>query len=126
MHGRVADDVITRQQQLDMQITASKLSRAFWWQEEKGVSPSPPLPPGELVQEQATLQTQFNYLLCHLMYIHVHCFDELILTVISWAWHDAIVNIQHRLSSLIRGNVPVLKNSRWSVVLSSIAKAAGR
>ena len=115
---------IMRQQQLDMQITASKLSRALWWQEERGVSPPPPLPPGELAQVQATLQTQFNYLLCHLMYIHVHCFDELILTVISR--HDAIVNIQHRLSSLIRGNVPVLKNSRWFVVLSSIAKAAGR
>ena len=60
------------------------------------------------------------------MYIHANFFGELLLTVISW--HDANVNIQHRLSSLIRGNVPDLKDSRdrCFVVLSFIAKAAGR
>ena len=88
------------------------------------IPPLCPLPPGKLARAQTTLQTQFSYLLCDLMYIHANFFGELLLTVISW--HDATVNIQHRLSSLIRGNVPDLKNSRCFVVLSFIAKAAGR
>lgn len=90
----------------------------------KEYSPLRSLPPGKLVRAQATLQTQFSYLLYDLMYIHANFFGELLLTVISW--HDANVNIQHRLSSLIWGNVPDLKNSRCFVVLSFIAKAAGR
>ena len=120
VHGKVADDFI-----------ASKPSGALSWREEKRVFPPPPhlrpLPPGKLARAQVTLQTQFSYLLCDIMYIHVGFLDELLLTLISWhSWHDAIGNIQHKLSSLIRGNVPDLKNSRCLVVLSSIAKAAGR
>lgn len=59
-----------------------------WWWEKKELYPPPtsplrPLPPGKLARAQATLQTQFSYLLCDLMYIHVNCCDELLLTVIS-------------------------------------------
>ena len=125
LHGRVADDVITSHETATAWYVVKCCEQAL--QGSLVVGRKRSIPPSAPYHRESLLARRLPYklrLVIYLMYIHANFFGELLLTVISW--HDANVNIQHRLSSLIRGNVPDLKNSRCFVVLSFIAKAAGR